>query len=256
MINKKYNTKVLITNEFTINDLQTKLFKIATKHNIIGYHIQNKKEHFGQMTEKLQLFYIKDEQGHLDIIADILDDMLLIRTGTSYKYKNVPLENWIYSHLNWLNKETYKYAKQFNMQFDDVYSEINEVLLCAVEKNIYLSNVIYLDKMIKNQLRENYDKNKDRKQVILPLDLEIDEDLTLKDAIPSDEPELGSQLEYELLQRAAKSLLHNAFSDREIKQILDGNVNSNIDLNLYRRLKVWRDFHKTIDLYEEMEKVR
>ena len=257
MTNAKYEIITYITNDMLYNEFLEKLYEKALYYNIIGYHIQRNKKYakFGQAVEKVQLFCVDGKTG-IDIISNIIDSLCKVRNNNTIEYKNPPLENWIPTHSSWVNKEVFKFAKQFNLDFDDVLSEMYQVLLKAKNKNIYLSNISYLKTMFVHHMRTLYRDNKP-KFATIALDTTIDDDNnTLMDVIANDMMLPEMNMEYNLFLKTVKSLLRRTFTEREITMILDGNSSNAVDRSLHRKLIIWREKHDTNEIYELMEKTK
>ena len=238
---------------------QSDLMQKTDNEKVIGYLFKQNEEKFGVNSDILNLYVIPNcRQSDEIIIGDLkrhYTEWFLKRAEkpNARLYKNPPLEEWLNTKAEWINKVVHRYANQFEKDFNDILS-IAYTAIIKCHKTAYIGNLNYVAKAIYCEICLDLRYNKNKITCDSPNTISLDSIIDCDEGSPIVAATLGeddaryNELEFEQIKQEILSTLKYTFSDREIEQILNADgVMMRLPNTLYRRLLRWREKHKRSD---------
>lgn len=241
-------------------DWDESVYERFDNERIIGYVFRTLKDKFNAKSMILSLYTIdkprqKDEVS-LDELKEAFQTWLLKLTTNekSYYWRNPPLDMWLETKENWMNKLCHRWSKQFNKEFDDILSHCYMGVIRAYNKG-YIGSLNYVQRSMMNEILMDirYMRNQlDDKVTNLSLDTVVPDSNTHDEIRYSEtfgeDDKRYTDYDYEKVVEAMRKKLSAKFSDREIDQIIQAEGRSiSLPHNLYRRLINWRSKNKKED---------
>lgn len=222
-------------------DLQTELDQLGNE-KIVGYLFYCKAN-----GEKLLNLYLNERDNVVDK-QEILDNLLVFNNGSNSVFKNPPLEIWLANKDGWCKSLAKTLSNKFNLEYDEVLSEVYFNVAKLYNGNKFLDNLSYVQTSVKNsllnKLRDERNKLNGDNSSVISLDNIVpnceDNNITFEQMIEDTNcinPEKNA--EWLSVRKSIFKLLEKSFTKQEIEQITTCKARQ-LPSGLFSRLARWR----------------
>lgn len=239
LIKEKYYKKQI---EILDNvDIKAELEQLGNE-KIVGYLFYCKSN-----GEKLLNLYLNEKDNIVEK-QEIVDNLSVFKNGNNAVFKNPPLEIWLENKESWCKNLARNLANKFNLDYDDVLSEVYFIVVKLYNNNKFLDNLAYTQTSVKNgvlnKMRTDRFKLTSDNSAVLSLDSVVqncgDNDITLAQVIEDTDcinPERNA--EFLSVRNSVFKMLEKSFTKQEIEQITTCKVRE-LPSGLFNRLARWR----------------
>lgn len=222
-------------------DLKAELEQLGNE-KIVGYLFYCKAN-----GEKLLNLYLNEKDNIVDK-QEIVDNLSVFKNSNNAVFKNPPLEIWLENKESWCKNLARNLANKFNLDYEEVLSEVYFNVVKLYKKNKFLDNLGYTQMSVKNSVLNKIRSDKVRltsdNSAVLSLDSVIpnceDNNITLAQVIEDTNcvsPERNA--EFLSVKNSIFKTLEKSFTKQEIEQITTCKVRE-LPSGLFNRLARWR----------------